>query len=148
MDWGELDYLVIDCPPGTSDEHLSIATFLSALKNTAAIVVTTPHELSILDVRKEIGFCAKTNIRVIGVVENMSGFLCPNCNCNAVLFPNTSGGVPKMCEEMEVTLISSIPMSIALSTAADQGRALLETDLVVFGLYEQLANSVKSYFSN
>jgi Mrp family chromosome partitioning ATPase len=146
VDWGSLDYLVIDCPPGTSDEHISIATFLSEVPNTAALIVTTPHELSIIDVRKEIGFCRKTNIKVIGVVENMSGFLCPNCDCTSVLFPSNPGGTNKMCEETNTYAIASIPISISLSTASNLGKPLLETDHIVYGLYQTIANTIIKYF--
>lgn len=77
--WGELDFLVVDTPPGTSDEHLSIAQYLKSVGIDGAVVITTPQEVALLDVRKEINFCKKTGIRVIGVVENMSGFVCPKC---------------------------------------------------------------------
>jgi Mrp family chromosome partitioning ATPase len=87
VDWDELDFLVIDTPPGTSDEHLSITTFLrqaaeangNASGIDGALVVTTPQEVALLDVRKELDFCRKAGIRVLGIVENMSGFVCPNC---------------------------------------------------------------------
>ncbi|KAL4457368.1 hypothetical protein ABPG75_012233 [Micractinium tetrahymenae] len=75
--WGECDYLVIDSPPGTSDEHISIVQFLKAARVDGAVVVTTPQEVSIIDVRKEINFCKKTGIPVLGVVENMSGLRQP-----------------------------------------------------------------------
>ncbi|XP_078432949.1 nucleotide binding protein 35 [Wolffia australiana] len=75
VDWGELDYLVVDSPPGTSDEHISIAQYLLATGVDGAVVVTTPQEVSMADVRKEINFCKKVGIRVLGVVENMSGSL-------------------------------------------------------------------------
>nr|XP_010930049.1 cytosolic Fe-S cluster assembly factor NBP35 [Elaeis guineensis] len=71
--WGELDYLVVDAPPGTSDEHISIAQFLQATGIDGAIIVTTPQQVSLIDVRKEISFCRKAGIQVLGVVENMSG---------------------------------------------------------------------------
>src|SRR5271170_7366262 len=89
VDWDELDFLVIDTPPGTSDEHLSISTFLrktgeaSGKENgdvDGALLVTTPQEVALLDVRKELDFCRKAGIRVLGIVENMSGFVCPNCH--------------------------------------------------------------------
>ena len=147
VDWGDLDYLVIDCPPGTSDEHLSIVTFLTAVKDTAAIVVTTPHELSLLDVRKEIGFCHKTNTRIIGVVENMAGFLCPHCNCSSVLFPTSTGGAQGMCTDMGVRLITSIPMSLALSVATDRGLALVQDERIEFQLYEDIAKNVREFFA-
>jgi Mrp family chromosome partitioning ATPase len=79
VDWDELEYLLIDTPPGTSDEHLSIVQFLKPSGITGAIIVTTPQEVSLLDVRKEITFCKKVNLPIIGVVENMSGFVCPKC---------------------------------------------------------------------
>ncbi|CAL9131857.1 unnamed protein product [Musa textilis] len=73
VDWGELDYLVVDAPPGTSDEHISIVQFLQVTGIDGAIIVTTPQQVSLIDVRKEISFCKKVGIRVLGVVENMSG---------------------------------------------------------------------------
>ncbi|CAN6464309.1 unnamed protein product [Victoria cruziana] len=73
VDWGELDYLVVDSPPGTSDEHISIAQYLKATDVDGAVIVTTPQQVSLIDVRKEISFCNKVGIPVLGVVENMSG---------------------------------------------------------------------------
>lgn len=79
VDWGDVEYLVIDTPPGTSDEHLSAAQYLLNAGLTGAIIVTTPQEVSLLDVRKEIDFCHKTKIPILGVVENMTTFVCPKC---------------------------------------------------------------------
>lgn len=79
VDWEELEYLLVDTPPGTSDEHLSIVQYLKPAGLTGAVIVTTPQEVSLLDVRKEITFCKKVNVPIIGVVENMSGFACPKC---------------------------------------------------------------------
>lgn len=91
VEWGSLDYLVIDTPPGTSDEHISI---VQLLKETAAlhgrggaVIVTTPQEVAMADVRKELNFAAKTSLRVVGVVENMSGFVCPCCGTKTDIFP-------------------------------------------------------------
>jgi Mrp family chromosome partitioning ATPase len=84
VDWGELDYLLIDTPPGTSDEHISLAQYLKACQPDGCVVVTTPQEVALLDVRKEINFCRKVNLPILGIVENMSGFVCPKCtvrNC-------------------------------------------------------------------
>jgi len=72
VDWGSLDYLIVDTPPGTSDEHLSLVQYMAPCKIDGAVIVTTPQEISLLDVRKEINFCKKVNIPIIGVVENMS----------------------------------------------------------------------------
>ena len=77
VDWALLDYLVVDTPPGTSDEHLSLVNYLSTAGIDGAILVTTPQEVSLQDVRKEIAFCRKVGIRILGLVENMSVFVCP-----------------------------------------------------------------------
>ena len=85
--WGtHLDFLLIDTPPGTSDEHISIAEMLAKCNPDGAIVVTTPQEVSISDVRKEINFCQRTNIPILGIVENMSGYCCPCCNVKKFQF--------------------------------------------------------------
>lgn len=76
VDWGTLDYLIVDTPPGTSDEHLSIVQYLRGAGLDGAVVVTTPQEVAMADVRKELNFCAKTKVRVLGVVENMASFTC------------------------------------------------------------------------
>jgi len=76
--WGELDYLIIDTPPGTSDEHMTTMEMLKGVSK-GAILVTTPNLVSVGDVRREVTFCQKTGLEIIGIVENMSGFVCPNC---------------------------------------------------------------------
>lgn len=77
--WGELDYLVVDTPPGTSDEHMATVEALRPYRPLGALVVTTPQAVSVGDVRRELTFCRKTGLQVIGIVENMSGFACPHC---------------------------------------------------------------------
>ncbi|CAO3666133.1 unnamed protein product [Rhizopus stolonifer] len=77
--WGELDYLLIDTPPGTSDEHISVVEYLKSCNPDGAVIVTTPQAVAIADVRKEISFCRKVNMPILGVVENMSGYVCPHC---------------------------------------------------------------------
>ena len=84
VDWGNLDYLILDTPPGTSDEHLSASSYLKEVGVTGAIIVTTPQEVALLDVRKEIDFCNKVNIPILGIVENMSIFVCPKCKVRIV----------------------------------------------------------------
>ncbi|EPY76741.1 hypothetical protein CB1_001392002 [Camelus ferus] len=81
VDWGEVDYLIVDTPPGTSDEHLSAVQYLAAAHIDGAVIITTPQEVSLQDVRKEISFCRKVKLPVLGVVENMSSFVCPRCPC-------------------------------------------------------------------
>lgn len=122
--WGELDYLLIDTPPGTSDEHISLAEEL--LKNAlpgqvaGAVVVTTPQAVATADVKKELNFCAKTGINVIGVVENMSGFVCPNCSECTNIF--NSGGGEVMAEEFSVKFLGKVPIDPQFVMLVETGR--------------------------
>lgn len=127
--WPELDYLLIDTPPGTSDEHISLLETL--LKNTSptpnaglpylagAVVVTTPQAISISDVKKELNFCKKTGIRVLGVVENMAGFVCPNCSeCTNVF---SKGGGEVMAKDFNVPFLGSVPIDPAFVELIEEG---------------------------
>ena len=122
--WGELDYLLIDTPPGTSDEHISLAETL--LKQAApgqvsgAVVVTTPQAVATADVRKELNFCAKTGIKVLGVVENMSGFVCPHCSQCTNVF--SSGGGKIMADEFAVRFLGSVPLDPQFVTLVEEGK--------------------------
>ncbi|KAI6202856.1 Cytosolic Fe-S cluster assembly factor NUBP1-like protein [Aphelenchoides besseyi] len=128
VDWGQLDYLLIDTPPGTSDEHISIVQLLLESSTIdGAVVVTTPQEVSLLDVRKEINFCQKTGVPVLGVVENMSSFVCPCCDKATELFPASSGGATKMCEELGLRLLAKLPHDPRLAKCLDLGEDFLET---------------------
>lgn len=106
--WGELDYLLIDTPPGTSDEHISIAEQLRFSGPDGAIVVTTPQGVATADVKKELNFCKKIDLKIIGIVENMSGFICPHCEECTNLF--SSGGGKQLAEEFSVPYLGSIPI--------------------------------------
>ena len=121
VDWGELDYLVIDTPPGTSDEHLSIVNILNKCGVDGAIIITTPQDVSLIDVRKEINFCKRIGLPIIGVVENMSGFICPCCGKESTIFPATHGGAEKMCEEMGVKFLGKIPLDPLIAKSCDVG---------------------------
>ncbi|EFA00451.1 cytosolic Fe-S cluster assembly factor Nubp1 homolog [Tribolium castaneum] len=122
VDWGTLDYLLMDTPPGTSDEHLSASTYLSQAGLTGAVIVTTPQEVALLDVRKEIDFCRKVNIRILGVVENMSIFVCPCCKRLSEIFPAATGGAKKMCEDLKVPFLGSLPLDPTIARYCDEGR--------------------------
>jgi len=89
-------------------------------------LVTTPQEISLLDVRKELSFCVKTKTNIIGVVENMSGFCCPNCKCTTEIFSPNTGGASKMCEEFNVKLLAKVPIEIELLKSCDQGLCYVE----------------------
>ncbi|HOO55776.1 MAG TPA: iron-sulfur cluster carrier protein MrpORP [bacterium] len=116
--WGDLDYLIIDSPPGTGDEPLSVAQVIN--KMTGAVIVTTPQEVSLSDVRKSISFCRKLNMPVIGVVENMSGLVCPHCGDTIDLFK--TGGGEKMSDEMGVPFLGAIPLDPKMVEAGDDGK--------------------------
>ena len=124
--WNKLDYLVIDTPPGTSDEHLTLVNYLKKANIKGAIIVTTPQEISLLDVRKEIDFCQKTQTPILGVVENMSGFVCPHCQEVTELFTPTTGGAKKMCEEFKLDLIGRIPIEPKIIEATDKGDCIMQ----------------------
>lgn len=117
VDWGELDYLIVDSPPGTGDEPLSIAQLIPDA--TGAIIVTTPQELALADVRKCITFCRKLKLPVLGVIENMSGFICPNCGERIDIF-NTGGG-EKMSEKMGVPFLGRLPIDPSVVESCDKG---------------------------
>lgn len=111
--WGDLDYLIVDTPPGTSDEHLAIVEFLKSKNPDGAILVTTPQAVALADVRKELNFCRKTDLPVIGIIENMSGFLCPHCaECTNIF---SSGGGKAMAEEFNISFLGSVPVDPQLT---------------------------------
>jgi len=121
VNWGELDYLVVDAPPGTGDEPLSICQLVPDADG--AVIVTTPQEVSVLDVRKCITFCRQVNTPVLGVVENMSGFTCPHCGNEVNLFK--SGGGETMAKEMEIAFLGSIPIAPEIVQGGDAGRPVV-----------------------
>lgn len=126
VEWGELDCLIVDTPPGTSDEHLSVNTYLRDVGVDGAVLVTTPQEVALLDVRKEIDFCRKAGIRVLGLVENMSGFVCPNCRHTAEIFRASTGGGRRLAEEMSVPFLGAVPLDGRIGMAGDYGESFLE----------------------
>lgn len=118
VNWGDLDYLVVDCPPGTGDEPLSVIQTLVDVDG--AILVTTPQDLALADVRKSITFCRQLSLPVLGVIENMSGFVCPHCGEVADIFG--SGGGEKMAEQMDVPFLGRVPLDPLVVTAGDTGK--------------------------
>eukprot|EP00658_Telonema_sp_P-2_P005472 TRINITY_DN1203_c0_g2_i2.p1 TRINITY_DN1203_c0_g2~~TRINITY_DN1203_c0_g2_i2.p1 ORF type:complete len:298 (-),score=47.46 TRINITY_DN1203_c0_g2_i2:65-958(-) len=124
--WDQLDILLIDTPPGTSDEHLSINTYLKQVGIDGALIVTTPQEVALLDVRKEINFCRKAGIRVLGVIENMAGFVCPSCKGSSEIFNSSTGGAERMATEMGVPFLGRLPLDPALLKACESGTSFFE----------------------
>jgi len=118
VDWGELDYLIVDAPPGTGDEPLSVCQLVPDADG--AIVVTTPQDLSVADVRRSIGFCRQLKMRVLGVIENMSGLVCPKCGERVEVFK--AGGGRRLAMEMHVPFLGAVPLDPAVVVASDEGK--------------------------
>ncbi|MGL1932029.1 MAG: Mrp/NBP35 family ATP-binding protein [Desulfotalea sp.] len=124
MDWGDLDYLIIDAPPGTGDEPLSVAQTIPHLK---AVVVTTPQKVALADVRKSINFCKVLKLDVTGLIENMSGFVCPECNAEVDIFK--SGGGEALAREFDLPFLGRVPMDPRIVVAGDDGEPYLASDV-------------------
>ena len=120
VDWGNLDWLVIDSPPGTGDEPLSVAQLIPA---TGAIIVTTPQEVSLLDSRKAVTFARKLNLNIVGIIENMSGLTCPHCGKNIDLFK--VGGGERIAKEMGVPFLGRVPIDPNIVDSSDTGKPFI-----------------------
>jgi Mrp family chromosome partitioning ATPase len=116
VEWGELDFLIIDSPPGTGDEPLTVA---QTIKDAKAIIVTTPQEVSLADVRKSISFCKTVKMEVFGLIENMSGFTCPHCDKTIDLFGK--GGGEKTARDYGLTFLGRIPFDPNVVVCGDSG---------------------------
>lgn len=121
-----LDYMLIDTPPGTSDEHLSIVSYLQESGINGAILLTTPQEISLQDVRKEINFLRKVKVPILGVVENMAGFVCPACHGRSDIFYPSTGGAKALCEDEGLTFLGSVPLDPRIGKCADLGESFVD----------------------
>lgn len=119
VSWQNRDVLIIDTPPGTSDEHITVMENLKGLKVDGAVVVTTPQAVAIGDVRRELTFCKKTGLKVIGIVENMSGYVCPNCTECTNIF--SKGGGEALASHAGVPFLGCVPIDPNLAMAVDRG---------------------------
>jgi Mrp family chromosome partitioning ATPase len=122
VQWGDLDYLIIDSPPGTGDEPLSVVQLLEDADG--AVIVTTPQDVALIDVRKAITFCRQVKLPVLGVVENMSGFICPHCGKTVNIFK--TGGGESMASDMGVPFLGRIPLEPNIVDAGDSGKPYFE----------------------
>ncbi|HEX2957319.1 MAG TPA: Mrp/NBP35 family ATP-binding protein [Chitinispirillaceae bacterium] len=140
--WGELDYLIIDSPPGTGDEPLSV---VQTAKPDGAIIVTTPQDVATFDVRKSIDFCSKLDLPVVGIIENMSGFVCPHCNQETPIF--SSGGGKKMADELGIPFLGAIPIDPQFVLRSDNGNVMVDTQekSKVNEAFSAIAGAIKSY---
>ena len=120
IDWMELDYLIIDSPPGTGDEPLTVA---QTIPEAQALIVTTPQEVSLADVRKSINFCRQVKMNILGLVENMSGLECPYCGKTINLFKSEGGAATARKENLN--LLGRLPLEPEVVMAGDEGRAAI-----------------------
>ncbi len=122
VDWGDLDYMIVDSPPGTGDEPLSIVQLIP--HPDGAVIVTTPQDLSVMDVRRCVNFARKVNLKTLGVIENMSGFICPDCGAKHDIFHK--GGGEQMAKEMKVPFLGAVPIDPKIVDASDEGKPYME----------------------
>jgi ATP-binding protein involved in chromosome partitioning len=141
VEWGELDFLIIDSPPGTGDEPLTIA---QTIRDAKAIIVTTPQEVSLADVRKSISFCRTVKMDILGLIENMSGFTCPHCNKLVDLFG--SGGGEKTADTAGIPFLGRIPFDPNVVSCGDNGISFQEkyADAQVTKAFAELADKISS----
>jgi ATP-binding protein involved in chromosome partitioning len=130
--WGDLDFLIIDSPPGTGDEPLSVAQLIPA---TGAIIVTTPQEVALMDSRKAVNFARKLNLKLFGIVENMSGLTCPYCKKPIDLFK--TGGGERAAKELGVPFLGRIPIDPKIVSLGDDGKS--------FVLYDSKSDAAKAF---
>ena len=148
--WGELDYLIVDCPPGTGDEPLSAIQLIK--DSDGAIIVTTPQKLSAVDVSKSINFCRQLQLPVLGLVENMSELFCPNCQQPINVFPK--GGGEELATRYKIPFIGKVPIDIEFGKSGDSGVSYVsrfrETNKIrIFSkIFDILPKSVEKNQSN
>jgi len=124
VQWEDLDYLIIDTPPGTSDEHITVMECMKELNCDGAVVVTTPQQVSLEDVRKELTFCNKTDIKILGIIENMSGFVCPECmDCSNIF---SSGGGDSLATLAKVPLLGTLPIEPRIQSLGQTGVSIIK----------------------
>jgi ATP-binding protein involved in chromosome partitioning len=146
-EWGELDYLLLDLPPGTGDVQLSM---VQNLEVDGAIIISTPQDMALLDARKALHMFDKLDIHVVGMVENMSSFVCDSCNKEHFLYG--TGGVALACSELGAGYLGKIPMDMGLRKGADFGKPYMEQSQKyegekVWKSYQEIAAKVDSYFN-
>lgn len=126
IEWGQIDFLIVDLPPGTGDETLTIAQNIGF--GSKAIVVTTPQDISVLDSRRSLKFARLVNLQLLGVIENMSGFVCPKCNEIVNIFKK--GGAKKLAQETNTYFLGSIPMDASVVDSIDTGIPYVLSDSI------------------
>ncbi len=144
VDWGALDYLIVDLPPGTGDAQLSIAQLVPM---TGAIIVTTPQDVALLDSRRGLAMFQKVHVPVLGIIENMSYFMCPHCDKRSEIF--SYGGGRRASEKLGVPFLGEIPIETSIRMGGDQGKPILVSDpkSPISEIYRNLAGAVAAQIS-
>jgi len=144
VEWGALDYLIVDLPPGTGDAQLSIAQLVPM---TGAIIVTTPQDVALLDSRRGLAMFQKVHVPVLGIIENMSYFMCPHCNERTDIFSH--GGGKKAAEKLGVPFLGEIPIETSIREGGDEGRPILIANpkSMITDIYRKLAGAVAAQIS-
>lgn len=149
VNWGELDFLIVDLPPGTGDEPLSIAQLIKSAEGVnapCAVIVTTPQDVALLDARKSVEFAKALGLKLLGIIENMSGFSCPHCGKSIDLFK--TGGGKKAADELQVHFFGAVPIDPRIVRATDEGRPFVtshegsEANTVFAGIVEDILKQV------
>jgi ATP-binding protein involved in chromosome partitioning len=138
-DWGQLDYLIVDLPPGTGDVQLTMAQKIPV---SGAVIVTTPQDLALLDARKAVAMFQKLDIAVLGIIENMSTYVCPNCQHSSAIFGEAGG--ERLSAQYAVPFLGSLPLTTAVRESADDGFPIVikDTDSPIALLYQGIASKV------
>jgi ATP-binding protein involved in chromosome partitioning len=137
--WQNLDYLIVDMPPGTGDIQLTLSQKVPV---TGAIVVTTPQDIALLDAKKGLKMFEKVGIPILGIVENMSIYVCPNCNHQEHIFGQ--GGGQKMCDQYGVDFLGSLPLNLSIREQADSGKPTVaaDPDGAISAIYKTIARKI------
>ncbi len=140
VSWGDLDYLVVDCPPGTGDEPLSVCQMITDADG--AVIVTTPQNVAASDVARSINFCRQLNYNILGIVENMSGFVCPDCGKVTNIF--SSGAGERLAKDYSVELLGKLPLDPRVCAGGDSGNpfAVSEEASPVKDAFAQVGNRI------
>jgi ATP-binding protein involved in chromosome partitioning len=139
VNWGELDVMVVDMPPGTGDAQLTMA---QQVPLAGAVIVSTPQDIALLDARKGLNMFRKVNVPVLGFIENMSYFLCPHCGERTDIFSH--GGARKEAEKLGTEFLGELPLDVAIRETSDSGRPIVvsEPDSPHAQVYKQMATRI------
>jgi Mrp family chromosome partitioning ATPase len=138
VNWGDLDFLLVDLPPGTSDEPISVAQLISGLDG--AIIVTTPQEVALLDSRKAVNMFLMMNVPMLGIIENMSGLICPHCSKRIEVFK--TGGGESAAEELNVPFLGAIPLDAEIGRLGDMGKAFARNETTAAKAFDRVVNAI------